>query len=212
MSAPGSGQGVPLRNHGNITGDDGQQNPALMFQFPPNRVCEFVMTGPQSPTVRLSTLSWFWVPVIGHAFQVPGIMALPSDIVMHNRGAVFSLTGLVDVVRSLIQAGIFSLVAGESRQLPGGGVYFEASAQDHLHRVLLSHQVNSPVCILGQYISNWFDHLYVKELMRLQHPQAGRPNAFQAMAHWQGWPPYRVMLPSGQVVLRPGGGPITVWI
>ena len=55
----------------------------------------------QVPVVSLGTLSSFWVPVMAHAMQVPGALALPSDLTLHNRGAIFSLSRLVQEVAQL---------------------------------------------------------------------------------------------------------------
>ena len=55
------------------------------------------------------------------------------------------------------------------------GVYFQASAQDSLHLLLLAAPIQSQVNLLGNYISNWFDHLYAQNMRRISQP--GSSNA-----------------------------------
>jgi len=154
--------------------------------------------------VHLGTLSWFWVPVIAHATQAHGNTVLPQDSDLHSRGAIFSLSALVTVVRQLLMSGRFVIYHQEMQHRAGFGLYFSASAQDRLYQLLA---VTHPQ--LAQDISNWWDHLYASDVRQLSMQHA---HANTIAIHALGWPPHFVRLPSGQRVLVPGSGLSLVWV
>ena len=158
------------------------------------------------PVISLGTLSWFWVPVIAHAMQMHGNTVLPDDGVLYNRGALFSLTGLVHAVRQFLQRGMFVLGANEIHMNTSGyHVYFAAEAQDRLYQLLQTSQHTNQ---LSNALSNWFDYLYAEDVRRMSQPLS--VGAIQALA--VGWAPHHVLLQNGMTVLQPGRGPSTVWI
>ena len=65
----------------------------------------------------------------------------------------------MEVVAAFMQTGNFNLQMQEIQHRPGAQVYFEAPAQDCCYISLsCCWQINCPVNLLENYISNWFDH------------------------------------------------------
>ena len=175
----------------------------IISNFPPRLVCAASHAPGTGLTVSMGTLSWFWVPVISHALHIPGIPPLPTDHSLYQRGALFSLTMLVHIVRQLIQNGSFILAGDEVQPGQGGSVYFTASAQDRLNNLLFAHALNSPINQMANHISNWFDHLYAENIRQMMW-QPGGQSANSVLAHAYHWGPHVVLFPNGQVITVPG--------
>jgi hypothetical protein len=210
-------QGMETERHSEQNRDASSvqvSRPQSTYIMPPRQVFRVDPCPGGLPIVSMGTLSWFWVPVIAHAMNIQGVPALPPDAVLYQLGAVFSLAGLVDVVRRFIQLGQYNVHLQEIQNRQGYLVYFVASAQDRLHQLLLASPIPSPVNVLGNYISNWFDHLYAQNMRRISQP--GSPNAISALAYH--WGPHHALQPNGQTILIqgshvPGGLPmIPVWL
>jgi hypothetical protein len=167
------------------------------------------MVGPIT-YIRMSTLSWFWVPVIAHAIGIQQYPRLPSDQYLFNHGALFSLSELVVIVRQLLHSRMFVVGVNEWNGHQGSLFYVSADAQDRLMNTLLStHVVGIHINTVMQQVATWFDCLWAAEVSRLAIPLG--PGAQPAVAaviapHW-------VRGGNGQPVFIPSNGNLhSVWI
>jgi hypothetical protein len=123
----------------------------------------------------LSTLSWFWVPVILFAINVaPNRIAFTlqyaHQMVMQS-GGLFDMQVLVDTVNQMMTNGIFQLGSHEISNMNGvrtsgsrpGCPYIQSAAQDRLIELLNNH---APA-LMG-HISDWIQHLYACEVTSMQ--------------------------------------------
>jgi hypothetical protein len=122
-----------------------------------------IIPGAVGNMYALSTLSWFWVPVILMAMPVQtGLTMQHVDAVLINTGALFDFQSLVDVVHTMFVGGQFRLVRQEIVARAGRAVYIAASAQDRLRDML-----NAARPDLMSTVSSWINHLYYCELLYL---------------------------------------------
>jgi hypothetical protein len=196
---------------------DGRQRTATevdvgMCRMPPTRIFAISHMEGSVCHIRMSTLSWFWVPVIAHAIGIHMYPGLPPDHHLFNTGALFSLSELTAVVRHLVRTGMYSVQGNEWNGMIGNQFYVAADseAQDRLMHLLLSSQVvGSSISNLMQLVVNWFDCLWAAQIERLSVPQT--QNARLAMAaavapHW------RRSLNGPPVFVPSAGGLNPVWL
>jgi hypothetical protein len=161
------------------------------------------------PYVQMTTLSWFWVPVIAHALRIQGYPQLPSDQHLQMQGALFALSEIVTIVSMLLQNMQF-VMQGNEVVGQGPQFYVSADAQNRLMYILLSPQIvgvhNNNVMV---QVVNWFDCLWAAEATRLSvmTPQRTRLAIAAAIrSHW-------MRAADGSVVfIQTNGMQVHVWI
>ena len=129
-------QGMETERHSEQNRDASSvqvSRPQSTYIMPPRQVFRVDPCPGGLPIVSMGTLSWFWVPVIAHAMNIQGVPALPPDAVLYQLGAVFSLAGLVDVVRRFIQLGQYNVHLQEIQNRQGYLVYFTSATVGFPH-------------------------------------------------------------------------------